>query len=151
MFGLYPTFFKSLESSERRVKGWGLVRERVTLGSQIPKRAGEAEGLEVCDQLVLRRTGVVRLQLVSIDRNTERVRLFDREHHALWSRIRFPPIVEVRPASEEDHLVRTRVQDVVPPLRGGKGGVDDRPPTRARCLSIRDGDRDRFRALMARR
>src|SRR2546427_11695460 len=142
--GFYPTFFKSLESSEGRVEGWGLVRERVTLGSQIPKRAREAEGLEVCDQFVLRRTGVVRLQLVSVDRDAERVRLFDREHRALRSRIPFPPIVEVRPTSVEDHVVRARVYDVVPPLRGRKGQMDDRPPRSGHGLSIREGDPDRF-------
>src|SRR3989440_3808735 len=118
-------------------------------GSQIPERAFQSEGGEVGDQLVLRRPDVLELQAVAVEGQAQRVRLLGREGRALRSRIRVPPVVDVGRAAEEDHVVRTRVQDVVPPLRGGEGQVHARFPGRGRRAPVREGDRDRFRAMMA--
>src|SRR2546423_12033719 len=118
-------------------------------GSQSPERAREAEGGEVGDQLVLRRPSVLDLQAVAVQGHAQRVRLFGCEGRALRSRIRVPPVVDVGRAAEEDHVVRTGVQDVVPPLRGGEGQVHARFTGRGRRTPVREGDRDRFRAMMA--
>src|SRR5438309_3170682 len=114
-------------------------------GSQIPERAFQSEGGEVGDQLVLRRPNVLELQAVAVDGHAQPVGLLDREGRALRSRIRVPPVVDVGRAAEEDHVVRTCVQDVVPPLRGGEGQVHARFPGRGRRAPVREGDRDRDR------
>src|SRR5437870_10235655 len=74
-------------------------------GSQIPERAFQSEGGEVGDQLVLRRPNVLELQAVAVDGHAQPVGLLDREGRALRSRIRVPPVVDVRRAAEEDHVV----------------------------------------------
>src|SRR5438105_15329084 len=118
-------------------------------GSQIPEWARESGRTEVGRQLLLRWPDIVELRSVAVEGHAQRVRLVDRQRHAVVHGILALPIVQVGPTAEEDHVVRTGVHDVVPPTRRGDGEIDDRLPRRGDGAAVRQGEHNRLRAIVA--
>src|SRR5947199_190006 len=118
-------------------------------GSQFPERAREPEGLEVGRQLLLRWPDIVELRSIAVEGHAQRMRLVDRQRGAVIDGILSLPIVQVGPAAEEDHVVRACVHDVLPPTRRREGEIDDRLPRCGDGATVRQGERNRLRAIMA--